>query len=164
MTASNIQDQEGNVQAPRANYVMCQAVNATSHSYDMRVLVFPDENATQVKQGNVNNSVWVDLEAIGGDIYFLFDSAALGTNTIDDTQVNAAGTPWSLATTNPTGWTYGGGATVLVPAHIPTGTFRPVRINRNVDITLHLKCSGSGTATLRMSPSSQSLPGATLGS
>jgi hypothetical protein len=167
MSSSNIQDQEGNIVPPRIGFVLVQSVDQTSHGYDMTVLTMQDENFLLAKQGLCKNEAWWDLEAIGGDIFFVFDTAAVGTNTIDDTVTNAAGTAWSNAknTNNLTnGFPPGGSATAFPCARIASGTIRPVRVDRMNDKTLILKCASGNTATLRMTPSSQSLPGANPGS
>ncbi len=147
MTASNIQDQDGNIVPPRWGFVIAQTCDATSRGYDLTALVFQDESVS-VSKGQTGNQIWLDLEAIGADVYFAFDSAAVGTNSINEATVNAAGAAWT-------------GFTANAPGHIASGTVRPVRIDRAVDKTLILKGAG---ATLRISQSSQSLPGATPGS
>jgi len=152
MTVSNIQDQDGNVIPSRAGFVMNQAVDSTSRGYDMRKLQFADETFT-VRQASQANLVWVDLTAEGADVYYVFDSAAVGTNTLDDTSINAVGVAW-------TGFPAAG--THTHAGVIKVGTSRQVRIDRQQDITLILK-TASGTANLRINQSSQSLPGATLG-
>jgi hypothetical protein len=155
---SNIQDQDGYVVPPRVSYVVSQAVDATSRGYDVTQLNFQDEDPQILSTGSgKQNYVWVDMEAVGNDIYFAFDSAAVGTNTISDTQINTAGTAW-------TGWTPPASAnTGYPPGIIVAGTIRPVRLNRQMDKTLILKCAATKTATLIMTPSSQSMPGAIRG-
>lgn len=139
--------------------VVTQAVSATSQGYDMSVLQFPDESSSAAK-GLTVNDLWLDLEAVGGDLYFAFDPAAPGVNTIDDTVANAAATAWVKGNA---GIQAGSGATVWNPGHILSGTIRRVRIDRKLDRTIILKAAATKTATLILSQSSQSLPGATPG-
>jgi hypothetical protein len=157
---SNIQDQDGYIIPPRVGFVVCQAVDSTSRGYDMTALNFQDEDPLILsKNSSKQNYIWVDMEAITADIYFAFDSAAVGTNTILDTTTNTAGTAWTAP-----GWTPPASANTSYPCgHIAAGTIRPVRVDRQTDRTLILKCASGSTATLRMTPSSQSLPGATRG-
>jgi hypothetical protein len=154
--ASNAQDQDAYVIPPRLGYVVAQSVDSTSRGYSMKSLVLQDENPS-VALGQMSNFVWLDFEAIGNDIYFLFDSAIVGSQVIDDTALNAAGVAW-------TGFTATNSGANCPPGRIAAGTIRPVRVERQVDISLFLKCASGNTATLRITPSSQSMPGATRGS
>lgn len=139
--------------------IVTQAVDATSRGYDMTQLQFTDE-INSAPKGQTRNDLYVDCEAVGGDIYLVFDAAAAGTNTIDDTVANAAGTAWVRGNA---GVQAGSGATVWNPAHILQGTIRTFRISRQLDKTIILKAASTKTATLIMTQRSQSLPGATVG-
>lgn len=150
MTSSNIQDQEGNIQPPRYGFIAVIAVDGTSRGYDLTALQLQDE-APAVAQGQIQNEVFFTLENTGtSPIYFAFDSAAVGVNTINDAAATAAGGALTFVA---------GGC-----ASIPGPGARDERINRQIDKTLVVKCATGQTSTLRIEVTSQSLPGATRGS
>lgn len=154
-------DQNCDVQAPRAGEMIAISVDATSHGYDLTKLVW---NGTSVVKLLSNNSFFVSIQCELNDVYFLFDQAPVGTNTIDDTSVITPGTALSLpAVTSTTGAPdYIRTFTAAVPpmhlvAGLPTVDYR---INRLVDKTLILKCAAGKTATFRIGPSSKNLASA----
>jgi hypothetical protein len=145
---SNIQDQEGNILPPRIGFVMAVTVDSTSRGYDLTLLKFQDEGLAP--NGNsLKNELWLRLTAVTNDVFFAFDSAAAGTNTINDATLNAAGSAAAFTS---------GGCDKVV-----AGTTVQVRIDRLVDKTLILKAA-SASGSLRISQASQSLPGSTFGS
>lgn len=165
--ASNVQEQEGNIQPPRIGYIWAQAVDATSRVYDLYSLKFQDENAN-TSPANTQNYVWLDLEALTNDVYFAFSDGSGFTIDSSASSTNAAGTSLASATklASPlagTGFPAPVGTTTSPAARIPAGTIRPVRINRITDRYLYLMCLATQTATLRITPSSQGLPGAGIG-
>jgi hypothetical protein len=152
MGASNIQDQEGNVVPPRLGAICVIAVTATSEGYDLTSLKFPDERPNVPGSAGVANQIWLTLENTGSSpVFFVLDSAVVGTNTISDTATTSAGSAITFVS--------GGCASVQAAPDR-----RDVRIDRQVDRTLIVKCSSGNTSTLRVTISSQSLPGATQGS
>ena len=158
MTASTIQEQQGNFRPPRAKFIIAQAVSATSQGYDLTKVQFEDET-TGVFTTSIPNVLFLDLYADGGDVYFALDTAAAGTNTIDDTSAsqNTAGTAWVQGNA---GIFAGSGSTVKPCTVVAKGTRYRIRIDRQVDRTLIVKCASAGTAVLRIAQASQSLPGA----
>lgn len=151
MTTSNLLDQFCNDLPPRVTAVVAQAVDATSRHYDLTVLQLVDEALTVAPGGQVKNEVRLLVQAESNSVYVAFYSD--GTKTIDDTNINTAGTAWTKSPSS----------TASAPAVIPAGTSRVFRIDRQVDKQIYLKCSGTNTATARIYQLSQSLPGATSG-
>lgn len=137
--------------------VIALTVDGTSRAYDLTALLW--EGLKAAKAANFDK-IFVSLQCEGSDVYFLFDQepASFG-NSIDDTlTIAAAGT---LAFTS--GITANvPAAKAYPPAHLPAGmTSWDFTLTDQIDRTIHLKCKGSGTSTLRIWCSSPLQPGAT---
>lgn len=143
----NLTSVQGGTPAP-IGQVVALTIDATSRGYDISQLLWQGQ-----KQGNAGDvdAFYLSFQAESNDVYFLFDSDAAGTNSIDDSLAIAAGTALSLTT-----------GTSFPPAKIIAG-LPPVdvRIERAVDKTLIVKCASGKSAILRFWPSSQRMPGAT---
>lgn len=127
---------------------ICLSVDSTSRGYDLSQL--PWNGVKQGKVGDVN-AFFISIQCETADVYYLFDSAAPGTNAIDETISIAAGTALSLKSASP-----------YYPAHLPFGNSPlDIYLEHLVDKTLIVKCASGKTATLRIWPCSNSLPGAT---
>lgn len=158
-------DQASDIRPPRAAQVLALTVDATSRGYDLTALPW---NEVGVTKGGNRNHFFLSVQCEGtGDVYFILDRAPVGTNTIDDTTSIAAGTAFTKATIQTPASataapdytpTY---STALYPAHLVAG-LPPVdiRIDRQIDKTLIVKCASGKTATLRFWPSSKNEPGA----
>lgn len=131
--------------------IIALAVDATSRGYDISQLLLNGVKAGKI--GDVN-AFFLSMQCEGNDVYFLFDQAAPGTNSIDDTLSIAAGTA-ALTLTS-------GSGSAFPPSHLPVGnTMVDFYVERLIDKTLIVKCAAGKTAVLRFGPSSNSLPGAT---
>lgn len=151
MTTSNLLDQFCNDLPPRVKRVVAQAVDGTSRNYDLTTLQLVDEALTVAPGGGVKNEVRLLVQAESNSVYVAFYSD--GTQTINDATTNTAGTVWTASPS----------VTAGAPAVIPAGTSRVFRIDRQVDKSIYLKCSGTNTAIARIYQISQSLPGAASG-
>ena len=133
--------------------VIALSVDGTSRGYDISGLLWQGLKAG--KAGDFNK-LFLSIQCESNDVYFLFDSAAVGVNGIDDTQVIAAGQPLVL----PVG--VGSAPKVFPPAHMPLGlTSWDMTITSQTHKTLIVKCASGKAATLRMWASSCLEPGAT---
>lgn len=129
--------------------VICLAVDSTSRAYDISKLAW---NGVSVVKTSNRNEHFISLQCESNDVYFAFSSTAQGSaETIDDTASVTAGSVTALALPS----------TPFPPAHLVAG-LPPidVRLDRQVDVTLIVKCVSGKTATLRIWPSSQNYPGA----
>lgn len=127
-----------NLVPARKGFVVNQAVDATARSYNLQALLLPKACNPAAPE-----YVFLTLQASGAnDVFWYCD--ALVTATMDNTTVNAAGTAWTVTSQDPT-----------VPAILRTGQDVRIRIQKNVDIYLHLKCAAAGTANVRISVTSQ---------
>jgi hypothetical protein len=139
--------------------VICLQVTGTSKAYDLTSILWGGQKSG--KSGDFD-LLYVSMQCESNDVYFLFDQepATFG-NTIDDTLQITAGTALSL-TNGVAGTPPVPTATAYPPGHLPVG-LTPVdyMLERQIDRTLIVKCSGSNTAKLRIWASSPLSPGAT---
>lgn len=154
-------NQSSNIRPPRVGQIIALAVDATSRGYDISQLKW---NGVPIQKIAQHNHFFLSIQCETNDVYFAFDQAAAGLNSIDDTSaIAAAGTMVTPAITSVS----------AAPDYIPTltaaappahlvGGLPPidVRIDHLVDKTLIVKCAAGKTATLRMWPSSQNEPAA----
>lgn len=110
---------------PRRGEVWAQSVNSTATAYDITGLALA---------GKTKGKVYVALQAMGGDVYFHFDSAT--SNGLSDTAAVAVGGSAAFADT------YG-------PA-IPQGATHEMWIDRAVDKFVVFKCASGSSAIVRM--------------
>lgn len=122
---------------PRLGKIWAQAVDGTARPYNIALLPL----GGKALQGATDHVI-VTMSAEGGDIFCQFNTAT--SSVLDDTIVNAAGTPLTATTMASTmAW------------KIPNGTSMDVRMDRFRDTWIVLKCSGVNTATLRLYASSR---------
>ena len=140
MAATEATGQSDNIVPPRLGKIVAQAVDATARPYDLTALAL----GAAFHNDGTDEYIYVDLHAEGNDIYFQFNSAT--SAVLDDTIAVAAGGTMAFANTS--------------PMRLVAGTTFPMRIQRNVDKFLILKCKAAQTATLRMYASSQPTPSA----
>lgn len=135
-------EQAMNVVPPRLDKVAAQAVDSTSRAYDITALAL---GGATWKPG-VKDFLYLTIQADGADVYYALDS--VNTGTISDTASTAAGSTMAFGAT--------------APALIKNGAAAEVRVARDVDRFLLLKCAGGSTAIARIYASSQPTPAAAL--
>ena len=134
---------------PTFGQVVAITVDATSRGYDLTQLLWGGEKTGDLKR---EDHFFVSFQTDSNNVYFLLDSAAVGTHAIDDTQAIAAGT---ALTTLPAGIGNAFPPAVIIAGLPPVD----VRIERQVDKTLIVKCASAKTSILRFWLSSQRDPG-----
>jgi hypothetical protein len=125
--------QADNVTPPRNTKIIALTVDSTARSYDLTAISLPDA----YKLGQ-RNDVYLTLQADGAKIYLAFHSAT--ASTLSDTAAVAAGAALAYSAT------YAG--------YIPDGAAVEVRISRDVDKFLQVKCASGSSAILRFWASS----------
>jgi hypothetical protein len=130
--------------------VIAITVDATSRRYDLTQLLWQE-----MRQGNLGDAdaFFVSFQTDSNNVFFLLDSdaAAATANAVSDTATLNPGDALVLPTASPFP-----GAVII--AGLPPVD---VRLNRQVDKTLIVKCAAAKTSVLRFWPSSQRMPGAT---
>jgi hypothetical protein len=136
------EQQAMNVVPARLGFVAAQAVDATSRRYDLTGLAL---GGATWKPG-VKDFLYLTIQADGGDVYYATNSTNAGT--IDDTASTAAGSTMAFGAT--------------APVLIKNGAAAEVRVARDVDRFLLLKCPSGSTAIARIYASSEPTPAAAL--
>lgn len=129
----------GSPTAANPSGVWVQSVDGTARPYNIALLPFGGKAAPAPNQAD---HIYLTLLAETADVFFYFSNAT--SSVLDDTVTNAAGAALTATTMANT-----------MCARCPFGVPINVRIERNIDSWIVLKCAGSGTATLRVWASSQ---------
>lgn len=137
-------EQAMNVVPGRLGKVATIGVDATSRRYSLVAAALTFGGATW-KDG-VKDFIYLTIQADGGDVYYATNDTDAGT--IDDTATTAAGGTLAFVAT--------------APVLIKNGAREEIRIARDVDRYLLLKCPSGSTAIARIFASSQPTPAAAL--
>jgi len=140
-------DQASNVVPPAIGYIIALTVDGTSRGYDLTPLAYFGAH-----NGQNNQMYWTfNVDGIS-DVFYAFDSAAVGVNEISDTAILAAGS--TLAFDSP-----GLGLATCMCGKIPAGVWKDERVDHFSHKTLILKCATGKSSTLRFWLSSQPMAG-----
>lgn len=139
MHSSLAEQQAANVVPPRRGSIVALGIDATARPYDLTALAFGGDSYNEKTQTHV----FLTLQNEGTDpVYYALLSAT--ANDLDDTAKIAAG--GTLAFANPHA------------AVIQGGQMHRVRIQKDVDKFLEVKCAATKTSTLRIYASSSPTP------